>query len=142
MVKSLGGLKPADGRAEELLGKVKLGGTVEVEWKQPRNLKMLRLYWALCQLVAENTEGYNPDNVSDLIKLGTGHYTPLRMPTKDGQSVIHYMPKSISFAAMDQTQFDKFFDSAINFVIQRLLPVSKSDLEREVYELVGIPMEG
>jgi hypothetical protein len=137
--KRFGSLRPADALAGEAIAKIKDGETIRVEWKRPRNLRMHRLYWSLCQLVAENTQGYTADNISDLIKLSTGHYDVLK--TASGKKIYH-VPRSISFSLMDQDAFKAFFDRAIDFILAHVLPnTNRPELEREVFERIGIPLE-
>ncbi len=51
---------------------------------------------------------------------------------------VAYLPKSISFAKMDQTEFDQFFDRTVELVCKHFLPgVRDEDLRREVLEMVG-----
>lgn len=127
--KSGGALKPADPTAEAVLDKIKLGQLVAVDVRRPRNLAHHRKYWALLQVVVDNLDQpLTVDALHDLVKLRTGHVTPVR--TKRG---IVEIPGSISFAAMDQTAFENFYDRAVAFLAAEVIPgVGKETLAAEV----------
>lgn len=126
-------LRPASRDAEDLLAKIKLGQDVIVEVKRPRNLQHHRKFWALMQLVADNLEGTPADTLAEVVKLRTGHVDVVK--TKRG---IVEIPKSISFAAMDQTAFEQFYDRAVAFILSDILPgLNKADLEREVEDVIA-----
>lgn len=132
--KDLAGLRPVNSIAEDKLKKLKLGDVVAVDVRKPRCLSHHRLYWALCQLVAENMDGhYDAEVVSDVIKIRAGHVLPVK--TAKGEV---FLPKSISFAAMDQLQFNEFFDRALRVVVSDILPGLDSDtLRAEVESILG-----
>ena len=47
------------------------------------------------------------------------------------------IPLSISFAKMDQTEFESFYERAMDFLIAEVLPgIDSADLEREVQEII------
>lgn len=128
------GLVPESEAARELLASTPIGSCVSVEWSRPRNVQFHRLYWALVNTVAEAI-GVKPNNVHCLIKLRTGHYTLIQ--TKSGRVQV---PKSISFAKMDQAQFNTFFNDACLFVCQEVMPhISSKDLRTQIEQMVGIP---
>lgn len=132
--KTLSGLTPANTIAEDRLRKLRLGAVIQADIKQPRNVGHHRMYWALCGLVAENMPGdYDAEIVSEIIKIRTGHVTVAR--TRKGEV---FIPKSISFAAMDQTAFKEFFDRAVRVVVTDILPGVDSDaLRAEVINMIG-----
>ena len=87
------------------------------------------------QLVFENQTRYGSvEQLVDAVKLAVGHSYVVR--TLDGAAVT--VPRSISFARMDQETFDRFWDRVVDLVVTRLLPgVTREDLEREFAEVVG-----
>ena len=110
-----------------------MGSDVWVTLRRPRNPRHHAKYWVLCTLIADNLDGATAEDVSDVIKLRTGHVR--RIPTKQG---VHVLPGSISFAQMDQTAFEAFFDSAVRVVCADIIPgINRSDLEREIMELLA-----
>lgn len=132
--RELFGLSATDDASEAALKSVKLGDTVEVKLKRPRNLQMHRLFWKLMQTVYENQDHYqSADEVCTAFKFAVGHVDSIK--TKRG---IIQVPKSIAFAKMDQIAFRAFFDAAIKFCVEEVIPgMNSADLEREVMELVN-----
>lgn len=126
-------LTPADSESAAIFSRVPFGSPVHVEVKQPRNGKQMRLYWALCQRIA-NAVGADAEGVSDLIKLRTGHVHIVS--TKKG---IERFPRSISFAKMDGTSFSEFLDKAI-LVICEDFGMSRPDVLAAVQDLI-VPTE-
>lgn len=115
--KTLHGLAPGDPQAEEMLSKWKLGDQIMVEARKPRNPYHHRLAMACAQLVVENTDRYkNIDHFLAAAKVYAGHCD--RFETAKGEVVL--VPKSISFASMDQTEFGPFFDKMIELACKVL----------------------
>ncbi len=51
----------------------------------------------------------------------------------------YFMPRSISFAKMDQTAFRAFFDRAVELIITKIVPITKDHLEQRIYDILGEP---
>ena len=134
--KKLGALVPADGAAITVLSKVRHGEDVQVEIKRPRNIRHHRKFFALVNLVFENQEHYA--SVEDLLaalKSAVGHCTLI--DARDGGTRIA-VPKSISFAKMDQAEFDAFYEKCLDVVARYFLPGVESDaLRAEVEDLLS-----
>ena len=132
--KELFGLTPTDDASEAALKSVKLGECIQVKFKTPRNLRMHRLFWKLMQTVYENQDHYKSANeVCAAFKFAVGLVDSIK--TKRG---VVQMPGSIAFAKMDQVKFREFFDAAIKFCVEEVIPgMNSADLEREVMELVN-----
>lgn len=128
------GLVPLD---DELPGwkRIKPGDIVDIEYVRPRSQKFHRLLWALLKLVADNQEKYGMDEILDVVKIGVGHTRVIAMP---GDFVFR-IPKSISFASMDEDEFSAFFRSAVDYIISDLIPFNREALLREVFEIAGLP---
>ncbi len=133
--KTLGALRPADPEAEDALRKIANGTLVTVEMKRGRNLQHMRLFFALLHLVYENQDRYDTfEGFRAAFTIALGWCETLVLP--DGKTA--FFPKSISFASMDQTAFDVFFDDAVNLVCQRWLPtVTNEELRCEIHEMVA-----
>ena len=52
------GFVPVSDAARAFFDRVKIGGLVELEGRQPRNLNHHRLFWALMAWAAENADGF------------------------------------------------------------------------------------
>lgn len=85
--------------------RIPFGKSLQCEVKQPRNSRFHRLYWALCARIASGV-GAEPENVSDLLKIATGHCTIIRSKTYGEMK----LPKSIAFSKMEQSEFSAFFE--------------------------------
>lgn len=105
------GLFPDGDESFEEMSKLPVGKPLYVEVKQPRNAAFHRLYWALCARIA-NAKGVTAENISDVLKVATGHVTTVS--TKSYGRI--HIPKSISFAAMDDTAFREFFERCVMVV--------------------------
>lgn len=102
------GLVPISVEDDAQLAKLPYDKDLFVSVRKPRNAQHHRLFWAVCNRMGEALH-VNPDNIAALWKLATGHYEIVR--TKSFGDV--KIPKSISFAAMDQTAFKEFFDRGV-----------------------------
>ena len=135
-IRSVTGLIPDDDNAREALNGVAPGTLVACEVSRPRNLKHMRLYWKLCGTIADAI-GAHRENVSDVIKLRTGHFVVV-----DTRSGRHQFPRSISFGKMSQAEFSKFFDTACKVVCEELLPDLKPGaLRDDIMRMAGVPVE-
>jgi hypothetical protein len=139
-IKQPGMLIAADDLARQLLAKIPNGTTVTAEPKVPRNVKHHRMFFALMTLVHENlperSSALYPtvENLVDAMKLATGHYETIRLPNgKTG-----FKLKSISFAKLDQTQFNEFFDRCCNVIAEHFIPgLPAGKLRSEVELMIG-----
>lgn len=132
--KQLFGLEPTDEASEAAMSAIKLGECIELRIKRPRNLQMHRLFWKLMETVYQNQSHYkSAEEVCTAFKLAVGHTDVVR--TRRGDV---YVPRSISFAKMDQVAFHAFFKSAVDFCVSEVIPgMNSEELEREVLELVA-----
>lgn len=101
-------LRPSDPESGAQLGKLPFGKSLKVEVIRPRNARRHRLFWLMCERVAAAI-GADSDVVADLLKIETGHCTII----KSARYGVVRIPKSISFHAMDETQFREFFNRCV-----------------------------
>lgn len=141
------GLVPLDDIDWSEKNKLGIGREVKVHITMPRNLKFHRKFMALLTIVCDNlpekftnseNSGSYIGNLSSLltaIKIDMGYYEVFRL---NGKEV--YQTKSISFAKMDQTEFEQFYDRAITTIINKYLcGVNRQQLLQEVEEFIGRP---
>lgn len=133
--KHFGALRPVNEAGEELIRSIPNGDVVKAKISRPRNAQHHRLFFALLQTVFENQSRYQTlEHLLAAVKVATGHADLMVM--RDGKEV--YVPRSISFAKMDQTAFSQFFDRVCDWLVKDVLPNTPSeDLKREVLELIG-----
>ncbi len=129
MVKRLGALRPTDDSGIEALRKIGDGELVKVNWSRPRNIRFHRKFFAMLQIILANQEHYKSmDDLLDVCKLRIGHVRIVE--TAKG---IERFPASISFASMDETEFSAFYDRAVDWVLQEVLPgLQRQHLDTEV----------
>lgn len=134
-IKRVGALWPLD---EDILHGIPDDTVIKCKWSRARSGQMHRLFFALLKMVFDNqTECKTMDVLLSVVKLGTGHADVVRT----AQGFYFSVPRSISFARMDQDQFNKFFNRAVDFIVADILPgIDKAALTAEVYNLAGIPM--
>lgn len=105
------GLCPIDDQSVEAIKKVKIGDVIVVEWKPKRNYKFHRKYFALLNAVLPNQSHYRTiDNLHEVVKFRAGYYETI-IPLK-GEPFIK--TKSIAFHAMDEAEFEKYFNTALD----------------------------
>lgn len=93
--------------------KIPFNKPLRAEVKQPRNVQHHKLFWSIVHRVADGI-GSEPENVCDVLKIATGHCTTVKTKTHGTLS----LPKSISFAKMDQTAFSEFFEKCLVVIFQ------------------------
>lgn len=130
MRKNIGGkLEPVDEAGQEAMTKIKEGAVVQVEVKKPRNVYFHRKFFAMLNLIFQNQDAYKSvDALLAVCKLGIGHVDVIQ--TRQGEV---RLPKSISFAAMDNTEFSDFYDRAVNWMLEEVIPgLRRQDLDEEI----------
>lgn len=132
--RTLSGFAPDDENGKEVIKGIKVGEVIKCEITRPRNVKFHRLFFGLLNLVYENTEQFKSvEHLLTVCKIGIGHADLVKL--QNGQEYWH--PRSISFAVMDEDQFRTFWDRSVNWLIANVLPVGKSELESELFSLLG-----
>lgn len=123
-------LKPWGAESAAIVGKVAFGKPVEVTVRSPRNSKHSALFWVLCHRIGDAI-GVDAENVSDLLKIETGHCDIIRSK-KHGEL---RLPRSISFAKMDQETFGKFFAKCLA-VIEAEWGIARPDVRAAVSDIL------
>ena len=123
-------LVPDSIQAEAVLAKLPAADLVMVEVKRPRNLAHHQKFFVLLNKVFENQEHFKSvDEMRAAITVYIGHCTEQIL--KDGTAV--RVPRSISFASMDQTAFEEFYEKVLDVVAEHIIPgIDKPALRQEV----------
>ena len=127
--KSFGKLVPLyNSDAEKLkAAKLKEGETYEVEIKRKRNYQFHKKFFALLNLAYDNQEMFEDfDDLRPYLIIKAGYYK--RIKTDKGEFV---RADSISFAKMEQAEFEQLYSKMIDAVI-KFLDTSKDDLLAEI----------
>lgn len=137
--KHFGSLVPDDAtcpEAVEWLQSIRHGTFVSiVRPAKMRNSKQHRLWWGLVTLVFQNQDRYEElDTMVVALKVALGHCETVIL--KSGETA--FIPRSISFAKMDNEAFTAFLDKTIRLVIKHFLPgVTDDELRKQVEEMIG-----
>lgn len=128
-IKTVGGMKPANTAAEELYRGLRLDQRYAGEFKRMRNARHHDKFFAMMQIIFQNQEHYTSmDDLLDVCKLRIGHVKVIQ--TARGEERI---PKSISWAQMDQAEFEDFYRRAVDWVLKEVIPgLQRAELDPEV----------
>lgn len=136
--KGLRGSTPADHEAwlklKRRLERMASGTWLRMEWAVPRNGPHHRKLFALLTLVAENSETYETTKKALVgVKLASGYVDHVVDP-RTGE--ITQVPQSIAFESMEQDEFDKFYDAAIDGVLRHILPQFDREIADRLLEQI------
>lgn len=130
------GLIPLYDSDYDLSKKLRVGTTVRCRISLPRNYEFHKKFFALVRLTFENlpyplVKRWNINSLEDMVKrfkYDLGYY---QVTYIDGEKQIEY--KSISFAEMDQEEFEEFYNASVNLVLTTYIRgIDKDDLKEEV----------
>lgn len=124
--------KPLSVMDYEKTRRVKEGQIIEVDYKKPRNPLFHNKFMSMIRVVYDNQEKYETiEQVLNAVKVDLGYYDPLYV-----HNVEVAVPRSISFAKMDEIEFEELYDKAVTLILARYLPtVERHELERYVNEI-------
>ena len=135
--KTVRALVPDDRQSADKLGKTKLGRMVLLQVHTPRNGKQHRMIWALCQMIAENSDRFeDAKHVMDEIKLNTGHVERRQFNVPGVGLVFQEWPASIAYESMSQAEFAPWFEKALIYVGDKIWPGMSSEKIREEIALM------
>ena len=137
-------LTPATEESIDLLEKVKAGSVITCEYSKMRNGNFFRKWWALVNFafshwepgeVEHNGDRFLPKKNSETFRkhltVLAGYYDP----TYGIDGRIRIEPKSISFAAMTEEEFEKLYSATVNVVLGKVLTnYNKSDIDSVIEE--------
>lgn len=133
-------LTAADDEAMRWLSKVPAGAYILMspKHKDPRSLRQHRKFWGLINLLYDNQRAVpgskdhiaSKDWLKERLLIAIGEFDVMDVP---GFGQVP-RARSISFAAMNQADFNALYDKAKAFVEEHLSHVVGSDAERAVIE--------
>lgn len=96
--------------------------------RQRRSLPQLRMFWALMQIVAENSEqGLSKEEFAGFFKVQCG----LGAPVKSKSGKVTMVPRSIAMDKLPQDEFDRFFNRVLDLV-ERMMPGATLEAQARV----------
>lgn len=125
LIKTNEGFKCCTDQDQEVRRKLKLGQVYEVTIKVTRNYEFHKKYFSLINLTWE----YQNENIQQLynnnieafrktIEIAAGHFDPIwNIKANEWQQA----PKSISFATIDNLEFQTLYDNVKNVIFQLYL---------------------
>lgn len=115
LVKQLNGTYiPAYDSDKDNLKRIKAGEMIQADVVKPRGVKNHRRFFALLNMLFQNQEIYsNLDDLRADITIEAGYYRE----TVNVHGEVVKRALSISFASMDELQFDKYFESVLNTIV-------------------------
>jgi len=139
MLQKGGALWPEDEECQKRLQKIGDDNACEIEIIVPRNIKHHRKFWKMMDLVRRQSvlqDRYpTTEALVQSFKIVTGVIEPVILP--DGE--IRMVPGSISFAKMDQGEFDAFYTKAVKIIVIDFLgggPEDEEGLRNEIEEMI------
>lgn len=127
--KGANGLHPACEEATEWLRRKKIGATILVEAKEPRNGSFFRKWWALVQLgydywseCADTMEFQGKPVLPDFerfrkdVTISAGFYHPV----VNLKGEVRIEPESLKWASMTEERFTKLYDATIQVLLSRV----------------------
>lgn len=133
-------LIPTDPLSVQTLSGAKEDEVWRVRCVKPRNEKHFRKFFVMLHEVYENQREPKvfgtEDHLRRALLKGLGFFAI--EPDIDGGEMM--VVDSMAYEKMDYETFTKFYDAAVDFVIQRVIPgVDKKDFENRIYEILGGP---
>ena len=109
-------LKPKRALDLELVqARFKLGATVIGKYKRSRSKPQHDLYWEILRRVVKGTGRWHaPEDLHEAIKLDLRMVTGLSMMNGE----VRFIARSTSFTAMDDDEFQEFFQSAMQSIAE------------------------
>lgn len=138
MTKRGGVLIPADAEGRSIIDALREGKDVMVEVKPARNPRHHRMFFALLNLLVENTEAFDSvEGALTAVKIACGEVDPIIDQTT-GKTF--WTLRSIAFEKMDQARFNRLFERALHIICDRWLVGTDTDqLRSRVFEIVDGP---
>lgn len=141
------GFAPADEAEAEKVTRFKNGGVVRAKFTQMRNYEFHKKYFAMVKIAFDAwsdtvpRQEYKGEPVSANIdrfrrdlQIMAGFYKPVY----NARGEVRLESDSISFANMDQEEFEKVYSKVVDVVLEKILThYQRDDLDRVVNELMG-----
>lgn len=128
LIKQLNGdFRPATDKDKKLCNKVKVGSPISGNFTKPRNYEFHKKYFALLNLAFEYSDINNFEFFRKEIIKRAGYYESYI----NFKGIEVFEAKSISFAKMDNLEFEILFKKTIDVILKYVL---KNNTEEEILE--------
>jgi hypothetical protein len=128
-------LAAADSLSAEILMRIKERETVTASIRRPRNPRHHAKLFSLLNVVFENQTTYATiEQLLGALKLAVGLFdTGLTV-----DRVPYVVPRSISFASMNQNEFETTYEKMLEVILTKIIPnINRDDVEARVHEILN-----
>jgi len=137
MANHLGALRPAQDQDIEIWGHMKIAEreVLKVQVSRSRNYGFHCKFFVMLGIIYKNQDHYKSmKHLLGVCKLRIGHVDVVQTPQGEER-----WPASISFANMDEAGFSDFYNRAVDWTLQEVIPgLQRQHLDAEVEaELIG-----
>ena len=139
------GFMPVTEDDQENMKSVKMGELIKVKWSKPRNYEFHKKFFALLNVgfdhwepqqtefkglpVQKNFERFRKDCIC-----AAGYYDLVQ----NLKGEVRAEAKSISFASMEEEEFEKLYSAVANVLLQQVLKnYTREDLDHVVMQVLG-----
>lgn len=136
LTRTVSGLSASDDAAKAVLRKIKLGEVVKVDIQRPRNIKHHRQFFALLNAVWA-AAGDWPSVEDLLIELKLRLGITKDVIVRESGEVVKVLG-SISFASMNQDEFEAFYEGALQALCQMAGGIESDMLRQEVLQQLAV----
>lgn len=137
LIKAQGGFIPADIPTEEWAKRIKYGSVINADFKKVRNPAFHRKFMALLNVGFDNcdVEGITFERFRKDVTILAGYYhTVVRLDKS-----VRVEADSISFASMEESDFEKLYNQVINVLLKHVYnsEMSKEELDNIVNQYLS-----
>ncbi|EKO3894346.1 DUF1367 family protein [Vibrio metschnikovii] len=147
LVKDMGGFKPLGSDDSELMRKIPLGSVIEAEFSKKRNPLFHRKFFALLNTGYEywnppeaDWRGFKAVKNFDVFREQVTILAGFREVTYNLDGSVKVKAKSISFASMDDNEFEKVYSQVLDVVWNKIMSTvfdDKREFENAVNQLMN-----
>jgi hypothetical protein len=133
LIKLANGNLVADGdESSKAIKKIPNGEVIIVDYKPNRNYKFHKKLFGLLGVILENQQHYqNVDQILEMVKFKAGYFDTI--VTHKG--IMHFKTKSIAFENMDNSEFEQFFNKALDVAFE-LTGIDQRTYEQQIMQFV------
>ena len=126
-----GNYAPAYESDREASERIKPGNVVKGSITTPRNLQFHKKYFAMMNLMYSNQERFESfEDFRGYYQMRAGFYKTVLTPKSK-----LYWPVSISFAKMDDLEFEEVYNKVLDKLLEDI-PMNRQDIEKELIEFM------
>jgi len=134
-----GGLVPAFEEDEQWLARKKTGAMLELDIREPRNGKLHRKWWSLCNYLSEHSSRFpTAEHASKSLLIWMGYCTVVSNTRMNFRYDAVPIADSISFANMDDDKFSEMYSKACDLLCEIIPHVTDENVKQVLAEYAGV----